>query len=59
MEKKVEGLTADEKRVERRKFIKRASKVAVTAPAVALLLSMETKRAGARPPTISGVTPPA
>ncbi len=58
MEKKVQGLTADEKRAERRKFIKKASKVALTAPAVALLMSMETKRAGARPPTISGFTPP-
>lgn len=32
---------------QRRKFLKKAGKVAVTAPAVALLLSMESKRAGA------------
>jgi hypothetical protein len=34
---------------ERRKFLKRAGKVALTAPAVALLLSAQNKSAQARP----------
>ena len=44
MDKKVEGLTASQKQAERRKFIKKAGKAALTAPAVALLLSAESKQ---------------
>ena len=54
MDKKVEGLTASEKQAERRKFIKKAGKAALTAPAVALLLSAESKQAQGTPPAPSG-----
>ena len=54
MDKKVEGLTASEKQAERRKFIKKAGKAALTAPAVALLLSAESKPAQAI--SVSGIT---
>ena len=47
MEKNAQHLTASRKRAERRKFIKKAGKAALTAPAVALLLSAESKQAGA------------
>ncbi len=53
MEKNRANLSADEKFAERRKFIKKAGKTAITAPAVALLLSIESKRAKAITP-ISG-----
>jgi len=42
---------------ERRKFLKRAGKAAATAPAVALLLSVNAQRAKADiAPTVSGLT---
>ena len=41
---------------ERRKFLKKAGKAAVTAPAVALLLSVGGQSAEAVPPAPSGLT---
>jgi len=43
---------------ERRKFLKKAGKTALTAPAVALLLSAESKQASAGAGVVSGVTIP-
>jgi Chaperone of endosialidase len=54
MEKSAQNLTASKKQAERRKFIKKAGKAALTAPAVALLLSAESKQAQAVPPGPSG-----
>ena len=53
MEKNAQDLTASRKRAERRTFIKKAGKAALTAPAVALLLSAESKQAQAQ--VFSGV----
>jgi len=59
MEKDAQNLTASRKQAERRKFIKKAGKAALTAPAVALLLSAESKWAQAVPISgrLAGLTP--
>ena len=56
MDEKSANLAAIEEAAirERRKFLKKAGKAALTAPAVALLLSVESKRANATPPAPSG-----
>src|SRR6202790_1067720 len=48
-----EGIPEEKALRERRKFLKKAGKVALTAPAVALLLSAESRPAHA-PPALSG-----
>ncbi len=60
MESKIDGRTAEEELAHRRNFIKKASKMAMTVPAVALLLSMESKRAqaDAAPPISGGLRNP-
>ncbi len=57
MKDNINDLRADEKLAERRKFIKKAGQTALTAPAVALLLSMENRRASASAAPISGSGP--
>ena len=58
MQENAQYQTASQKRAERRKFIKKAGKVALTAPAVALLLSAESKHAQAAiSGRVGGLTP--
>ena len=53
---KVKGSPSEDARAKRRRFLKKAGKVALTAPAVALLMSVDSKRAWA-PAVISGELP--